>query len=377
MQGQTIAIDATAALDQGGGIGRYVRELLAALAQIDAETSYRLFVAGQRQDRLPAAPGPNFTWHPSPLNAEWHARLWQRARLPIPIQAWTGPAKLLHAPDFSLPPVRRGTRTILTVHDLAFLKAPESAVPGLRAYLSRVVPRSVARADLVLCDSDSTRQDLIEVYGTEPGKVRVLYSGVNARFRPIGDPERMEALRARYGIAPGPFILSVGTVQPRKNYARLAEALSGLPGDIRLLIIGGPGWLEDDLYRQVSRLRLGKRIQFLGFVQDEDLPAFYNAASVVAIPSLYEGFGLPVLEAMACGVPVITSNRSSLPEVGGDAALLVNPEDTGEIRAALGRAIDDRALRQDMIRRGLAQASQFTWEKAAQQLLGHYRDLME
>ena len=372
-----IAIEYTAALEQGGGIGRYTRELVRALAAQDQQTEYRLFAAGFQRADLPAAPGDNFAWRPSRLSAEWLARVWHRARLPIPVEAWVGEIDLLHAPDFTLPPVRRGVRTLLTVHDLSFERAPETATPGLRAYLKRVVPRSVARADHVLADSEATRNDLIDLYGTEPEKISVLYSGVDARFRPVDDPAAIESVRAKYGIGDGPYLFSVGTVQPRKNYGRLAEALHRLDRpDLKLVIAGGKGWLNDDLYQTIERLNMGSRVQFIGFAHDDDLPALYSGARLFAYPALYEGFGLPPLEAMASGTPVVTSNLSSLPEVVGDAALTVDPTDVDGIAGALSRALDDTTLRKQMRQQGLARAKSFTWEQAAAQLLDHYQRLL-
>ncbi len=372
-----IAIDYTSALSQSGGIGRYTRELVRALARLDDQTDYRLFAAGQQAGNLPAPPGPNFSWKPARLNTGWLARVWHRARLPLPIEWWTGPVDVLHAPDFTLPPTSKDTRTLLTVHDLSFVRAPETAAPGLRAYLNRVVPRSVRRVDHVLADSEATRQDLIALYGTAPDKISVLYSGVDARFAPVEDAAVLRAVRARYGIGEGAYLFSVGTVQPRKNYGRLAEALHRLDyPDLTLVIAGGKGWLDDALYRQINALGLGNRVKFIGFAADDDLPALYSAATAFAYPALYEGFGLPPLEAMACGVPMVTSNVSSLPEVAGDAALLIDPLDVDALAEALQRILTDDTLRREMIRKGRAQAARFTWEAAARQLRRHYIDLL-
>ena len=373
-----IGIDYTSALSQGGGIGRYTRELIAALAAFDAQTPYVLFAAGQRASTLPPAPGPNFGWTPSAITSEWFARLWGRARLPLPVERWTGPLDLFHSPDFTLPPLRRGTRSLLTVHDLSFIRTPETAAPGLRAYLNRAVPYSVARADHVLADSEATRQDLIALYRTPPDKVSVLYSAVDSRFRPVTSPSALSAMRARYDIGDGPYILSVGTIQPRKNYPRLIEALRRLDRpDLRLVIAGGRGWLDSPLYDLVRSHKLEDRVKFLGFVADADLPALYSAASVFAFPSLYEGFGLPVLEAMACDVPVVTSRVSSLPEVAGEAALLIDPLDVDDLAAALSRVLVDSAERHRLITAGRRQAQSFSWDVAARQLKGHYDRLLD
>lgn len=366
-----IGIDYTPAYEQGGGIGRYVRDLVAALAQLDGETPYCLFVAGVGRKPLPLTPGPNFAFSPCKLTPDWLARLWHRARLPVPVETWTGPLRLFHATDFALPPVRRGTPTVLTVHDLSFVRVPGAASPALKAYLDRVVPRSVRRANHVLADSQATKDDLMALYGTPAQKVTVLLSGVHQRFRPTYDP----TLRPRYSIGEGPFALAVGTVQPRKNYERLMRALAGLPealSDVQLVVAGGRGWLDGPIYAAVDAFGLRGRVRFIGFVDDDDLPALYTAARCLAFPSLYEGFGLPVLEAMACGTPVLTSNVSSLVEVAGDAAVLVDPLSEDSLRIGLARVLSDESLRERLIAGGYRQAASFTWARAAQQLRDVY-----
>jgi glycosyltransferase involved in cell wall biosynthesis len=185
-------------------------------------------------------------------------------------------------------------------------------------------------------------------------------------------------VRAKYGIGGGPFILAVGTLQPRKNYVRLIQAFAALPGPgLRLVIAGGRGWLFDAIFAEVERLGLGGRVVFPGFAADDDLPALYSAASVLAYPSTYEGFGLPILEAFACETPVVTSTASCLPEVAGDAALLAPPTDVDALSAALKRALEDTALRRQLVAAGLARVKQFSWRKSARQLLGHYQRLMD
>jgi glycosyltransferase involved in cell wall biosynthesis len=245
-------------------------------------------------------------------------------------------------------------------------------VPPLRRYLERVVPRSITRADRVLADSIHTRSDIVSHFGVSPDKIEVLYSGFAARFRPEPEPGEWQRLQSRYGIDDRPYVLSVGTLQPRKNYVRLIRAFSALrpeamkPGT-QLVIAGGWGWLYDDILAAAEEH--GERVRILGFVDEADLPALYRSAALFAFPSLYEGFGLPVLEAMACGVPVVCSNASSLPEVAGDAALLVDPVDTDGLAGAMGRVLEDGELREEMIARGLVQAARFTWDGAARQLM--------
>ncbi|RMF31735.1 MAG: glycosyltransferase family 1 protein, partial [Chloroflexi bacterium] len=222
------------------------------------------------------------------------------------------------------------------------------------------------------------------LYGAPPEKVTVLYSGVDTRFTPRRGPGERDRLRARYGLPDAPFILSVGTLQPRKNYVRLIRAFHRLTamgvtweGVLpHLVIAGGRGWLFDAIFAEGERLGVADRVHFPGFVAEEDLPALYRSAALFAFPSLYEGFGLPILEAMACGVPVVASNASSLPEVVGEAGLLVEPTDEEGLAQAMARLLTDRPLREALIRRGLDQARRFTWPKAAEQLVALYHRLL-
>lgn len=375
-----IGIDYTAAYEQGAGIGRYVRELIRALAALDGTTSYRLFVAGATHQTLPPSPGPNFTWTPTRVTPLWFARLWHRLQMPLPVETFVGRVCLFHATDFTLPPTLPGTRTLLTVHDLSFVRAPETTTPVLKAYLDAVVPRSVRRATHVLADSQATKDDLIALYGTPADKITVLVGGVQPEFRPVMDMAARAAARQRYAVPDGPYIFSVGTVQPRKNYARLIAALARLGtayADYHLVIAGGRGWLDEPIYRAVREHGLEGRVHFIGFVRDDDLPALYSDAVCLAYPSLYEGIGLPVLEAMACGTPVVTSAISSMPEVAGDAAILVDPYDIDAIADGLCRLLDDSTLRAELVTRGLRQAARFTWERAAAQLLAVYQQMIQ
>jgi glycosyltransferase involved in cell wall biosynthesis len=371
----SIALDYTPAYEQGAGIGRYVRELTAALAlTTHNDFKFRLFVAGANPQADP--PSPKFSWKPTRITPKWFARIWHRARLPIPVELFTGQVDLYHATDFVLPPTLSRTRTLLTVHDLSFVRVPEAASPRLKAYLDDVVPRSVSRAHHVLADSQATKDDLVSLYDTSPEKITVLLSGVDSRFKRV---DRPEYVRAKYRISGAPYVLSVGTVQPRKNYGRLIEALALLRArgyELNLVIAGGRGWLEDPIYETIRVNHMEDRVHFIGFADDADLPALYSDAACFAFPSLYEGFGLPVLEAMGCETPVVTSNVSSLPEVAGDAALIVDPYDVDAIASAIVKLADDTTLRSHLINKGRERAQQFTWEKSAHHLLQIYADLL-
>ena len=374
-----IALDYTPALKQAGGIGRYARELAEALAASDRSNAYRLFAAGSKSADLPAPPGENFSWRATRVSSRWLARLWHRAGIPLPIETFTGPIDLYHATDFVLPPTRGDTRTLLTVHDLSFVRVPAAASPPLRAYLDAVVPASVKAADHILADSNATKADMIELYRTPEEKITVLYSGVNPRFRRVEDANAKLRMQRKYGLANINYVLSVGTVQPRKNYSRVVEALSALRQagrNLHYVIAGGSGWLEDELQATIEREGMGDLVHLLGLVDDADLPALYSGARMLAIVSLYEGFGLPVLEAMACGTPVITSNLSSLPEVGGNAALLVDPNDSNVIRDAILRLETDATIRRRLIKAGYQQAKNFSWLRAARQLKAIYDEML-
>lgn len=371
-----IGLDYTPALKQSAGIGRYTRGLVDGLAGLDARNQYTLLVASDAP-RSGAPPLPdNFRLERLPLPERWLTILWHRLHLPLALDRLAGPFDLFHAPNFVLPPLAR-SRSLVTVHDLSFMRYPAGADAGLRAWLERVVPRSLARADGVLADSHSTKADLVELLRLPPERVAVVGAGVEARFRPITDRAELERVRRRYDL-PERFILGLGTLEPRKNFAGLIEAFApvsaGDPG-VHLVIAGGRGWLFDHIFQAAAAAPARDRIHFPGFIDEADLPALYNLAEVFAFPSFYEGFGLPVLEAMACGTPVVCTDNSSLPEVAGEAALIVPTGDGPALSAALARCLSEAPLRAGLIERGLAQARKFPWSAAAQRLLEVYERL--
>ena len=376
----TIAIDYTPAYEQGAGIGRYVRELVSALTQQDQQTAYRLFVAGASSTQdLPTFPA-NYQWQTTRLSPKWLARLWHRLHFPLHIERFIGDVDLYHATDFVLPPTHKSTKTILTVHDLSFVRVPETASPSLRQYLNQVVPKSVEKATHILADSQATKDDLIELYGTPESKITVLLSGVQDNYQPIVDRQKLTNIREKYSIPNHPYLFSVGTVQPRKNYSRIIQALAQLRQhgyDLSLIIAGGKGWLEDEMYQTIKQTQMSEYVHLIGFVDDADLPALYTSAEVTIFPSLYEGFGFPVLESMACGTPVVTSNVSSLPEVGGDVALLVNPTKVDEITQAIQKILDDPDHYQNLSQRGLEHIKKFSWANSAKQLKQIYDTVLQ
>nr|MBC7244916.1 glycosyltransferase family 4 protein [Chloroflexota bacterium] len=392
-----IGIDYTSAVHQGAGIGRYTRQLVEALLELDAQNEYTLLTAGGlqlsqaqpiRSELVPKSSSPT-VWRNSlalanyprarmvrlPFSERFWTVLWHRLRVPLWVELFSGALDVFHSPDFALPPVRKA-HTIVTVHDLSFLRVPQCSHPKLLAYLCQVVPSSVRHADVVLADSQCTKSDVIELLGVKADRVRVIYAGVGQEFQRVEDEKKLEAVRARYRL-PARFVLSLGTLQPRKNFERLVEAYSQVKretGDeIQLVIAGALGWMYDGIFKKVEALGLQGVVHFPGYVADDDLPALYSMADLFVFPSLYEGFGLPPLEAMACGTPVITSNVSSLPEVVGDAAWMVDPLDVGALANAMRQMLSEAALRSQMIARGLIQARYFTWSRAAEKLLDVYQ----
>jgi glycosyltransferase involved in cell wall biosynthesis len=384
-----ITIDYTPAIHQGAGIARLTREIARAVLAADCSHHYTLFVMGRPAPSVPLTNLMNTRDLPlrvTRLSDRWLYRLWFRARLPLDVRLLSGPCDLYHATDFVLPPLKGNVPALLTVHDLSFERDPDSAPPRLIPFLRRVVPDSVRRAAHVIADSHATARDLQALYGVPAEKVTVIHSGVEARFAPYQDTLYHRRRRAhvlkKYGLGDAPFILTVGTMQRRKNHLRLVQAFARLVERLpdanrpRLVIAGGKGWLYDEVYAEVARLGLADLVRFVGYVDDADLPHLYQAAAVFAFPSLYEGFGLPPLEAMACGVPVVASSASSLPEVVGDAGALVDPLDVEALAAALEQALCDEGWRRRAVARGLERAAHFTWARAAQQLLAVYDRLL-
>ncbi len=374
-----IAIDYSAAVNQRAGIGRLVRNQVLALADLDQENEYRLVYARPNRGSEPQfPPARNFARHEVGLRERWLTIIWHRAKVPLPADWFSGPVDVYHSPDFVLPPLRRA-RGILTVHDLAFLMRPECADEHLRAYLEEVVPRSVERADFIIADSENTRNDLVVLLGVNPSSVAVVPGGVEERFKRVTDPGLLARARRKLGVGDAPFILAIGVIEPRKNLNRLMDAFENLkergtvPDNLKLVLAGGKGWLFDGIYEHHAASPVRDDILLPGFVPDELLPAIYSAADVLAFPSLYEGFGLPILEAMACGTPVVASRASCLPEVAEGAALLIDPTNVDGLAVSLELALADHALRARLTDQGLERAGRYTWRGAAERLLDVYR----
>jgi glycosyltransferase involved in cell wall biosynthesis len=371
-----VTFDYTPAIQQHAGIGRYADELARALIALRPEDEWHLFYVDP-ENRVPAPPldqvertalrQSNKRWRFSVLLNTF-------ARRAMDQQLHTR-GGLFHATDHLLPPLAH-TRSVFTLHDLTVLKFPKTHAQLNRRFLQLMLPRFLQKADVVIADSICTQQDALQLYRLPADRTRVVHLGVQARFKPA-DAVSARSVRERYRL-PERFILAVSTIEPRKNLIVLLEAYQALRqrhSDIQLVIAGKRGWRSEPFFERLQALGLTDKVRLLGFVPDEDLPALYSLAEVFAFPSLYEGFGLPVLEAMACGTPVICSNASSLPEVAGEAALQIAPADVQAWTEALEQIGSNSVLRASLRERGLKQAARFTWENTARQTYAIYQEV--
>jgi glycosyltransferase involved in cell wall biosynthesis len=351
------------------GVSRYIAELVAALPAALPDDDLLLYA--RRGEQIP--PGVRLVPAPGRTVDPLARIVWETVALPVLTRR--GRLDLFHGTVNTLPPFLP-CPAIVTVHDLALLRWPEQVPRRRHAFLSRAIPRAVRQARWVIAVSEATKQDVVRTFGIPPERVLVTPLGVDARFRPA-EPGRLAAFRERHGLS-DPYLLWVGTLEPRKNLPRLLEAFAQLGSEIphRLVLVGPEGWRTGELAATLERLALGDRVRFTGFVSNEVLPLWYAPADLFLFPSLYEGFGLPILEAMACGTPVVTSNVSSMPEVGGDAACYADPESADAIAAAIRRVLNDPELRATMRARGLERAAGFTWARTADLTAAAYRQAL-
>ncbi|MGI6377335.1 MAG: glycosyltransferase family 4 protein [Anaerolineae bacterium] len=361
---------------RAAGVSRFIHGLLANLPLVDPTLRYAAFVEHERL-RYPGWRVETSRWA---TGSPWRRILWEQLAQPWRIRNLQ--AALVHAPVNVGPALARAVAhcpTVVTVHDLSFVRYPELFTRARRLYQQRLTPYTVRRAAAITADSQATKDDLVALYNVDPSKVRVVYPGVDAGLAPIADQGRLAALRHRHGL-PDRFVLFLGTIEPRKNLVTLLEAYAlllrreGLPH--HLVIAGGKGWHYEQVFAAVERLGLGELVHFVGYVSAVELPLWYNAAEALVYPSLYEGFGLPPLEAMACGTPVAVSNVSSLPEVVGSAAPMVDPYDATAWADVLARLLTDDAYRATVRADGLKRARAFTWERTARDVSLVYHEVL-
>ena len=360
---------------QKSGVQEYTEQLLAHLLPLDPAIQYNLFYSSYSHSL------PQYSWLSLPnvhlLQAKipnrgifYAARFFNAPK----IDRLLGGVDVFFSPHFFLAPLSAVCRRVTTFHDLSFERFPEFFSWRKRLWHRlEMRPQWQAKfSDRIIAVSESTKHDLVELYGIDPAKIEVIYSGIAPQCKPL-DEQALDEFRKLSGL-PRRFILSVGTLEPRKNTLGLIRAFeqvcdtSGYD-DVQLVIAGPRGWLYDDIFAAVQRSSYRQRIRFVDEMDDSQRAYYYGAASVFVYPSFFEGFGLPVVEAMACKVPVIASHTSSLPEVAGDGALLVDPYDIGSLAQAIMMVLSDERLRNKLVQNGSWRAASFSWEKAAQQTL--------
>jgi glycosyltransferase involved in cell wall biosynthesis len=357
-----IAIDASrATVAKRTGTENYALQLIKALLAVPSDHRFTLYFRDSPRPGL-FSTYPHVTYKIIPFRRAW-------THLRFAAALWSDRPDLTFVPAHTLPFFFPG-RAAVTVHDLGYRFFPAAHPIRERLYLDLTTRYSARRAACILADSLATKNDLVAQYHIDPAKIEVVYPGVEGLTRAAGS--QIEAVRARYGL-PQSYLIFLGTLQPRKNIRRLVEAfaLCAQSNDVGLVLAGKQGWLMN-LARDVLPAlpeALQSRLVATGYIADEDVAALYSGALALVFPSLYEGFGFPVLEAMRCGTPVLCANTSSLPELAGDAALLVDPLDVQAIAAGMARLIADAALRADLVERGYRQAARFTWQQAAESTL--------
>jgi glycosyltransferase involved in cell wall biosynthesis len=354
---------------RSAGITWHIYNLLCHLPEADPHIEYTVFLS---ERRYVAAPGVRLQVSRLPTHQPWARIVWEQMAQPWAVRR--AGVDLIHEPAF-VGPLASGCPFVITIHDLSFLFYPQGFRVLNRLYLRLFTRYSVQRARRIVAVSESTKRDLVQHYGMSPARIDVVYNGIDSSFRPL-PAARVAAFKAERGL-PDRFILFVGTLEPRKNVVRLIESFARLPkGRPPLMLVGGRGWLCDGIFARIEALSLTDEIHVVGYVPAEDLCFWYNAADLFVYPSLYEGFGLPPLEAMACGTPVVASTTSSLPEVVGQAGLLVDPTDTEALAAAMEQVLTSVEMREKMRVAGLAQAQGFSWQQTARRTVDSYRQAL-
>jgi glycosyltransferase involved in cell wall biosynthesis len=365
-----VHVDIQPAIAQRAGVGRYTRSLVEHLGAFAGADALRLFYFDFRRRALPFAPAGALVrtvrWLPGrAAQGAWRLLAWP------PYDRIAGRADLYHFPNFIRPPLSRG-RSVVTIHDVSFLRFPGAAERRNLAYLRARIGDTVRRADAILADSEFVRAEIVELLRAPAAKVHAVPLGLPAGMA-APPPDAVAAVRARLGLG-RPYLLHVGTFEPRKNLEFLAgvyERLGGFDGD--LVLAGMRGWNCEPIFARLAASPRAARIRILDYVAEGDLPALYAGAEALVFPSLYEGFGFPPLEAMACGTPVVCSAGGSLPEVVGDAAEVVRGYDADEWAARVEALLGDAARRAERVARGRARAARFTWEETARRTWAVYR----
>ncbi len=373
-----VAIDVRTVTPVRSGVGNYVLHLFNGLRAVAPSDEFFLIGLQSNLDVIdPKYPGRQT--HLTTISHENHplGDIWEHIHLPRILK--NNRVEVFHGPATLIPLCRGHYGTVVTIHDLVAFLFPETIPKKYALYMRWLIKRVVEKADRIISVSENTKHDLVEILGVDPKRISVVYEAAQPMFQPVEDEIALAEVKRRYGID-GPFFYHVGNIEPRKNLVRLIRAYLHLRErvgrQVKLVISGQKGWLTGQLYRGFTGLDLGEDVIFTGYVPHSDLPLLMNAAQAFIFPSLYEGFGLPVLEAMKCGTPVLTSNISSLPEIVGHAAILVDPYDEESITHGMEQLIRDSDLTTRLARQGQEQAALFSWKKAATESLQVYRQVL-
>ena len=363
-----IGIDVTALPAQLFGAGNYIVNLTQTLIRIDSANDYLVFSKPQ-QAELFAGRGHAQVVRAS-LPTRLHRIAWEQTFFPRLIRRYH--LDVVHSPHYTMP-VLTSCAQVVTFHDMTFFLHAEAHLFYKSIFFRAMIPVAARHADALIAISQNTRTDILRLFPIDPAKVFTIPYGIASFFHPMPKHAQDDVL-GKYGLPPR-FVLYVGNLEPRKNLPMLLHAFATLVrrGSSQALVLAGSrGWMDDEVFATLRELNLGHRVFLPGYIPQADLPALYSAASVFVYASRYEGFGLPVLEAMACGAPVITSNVASMPEIAGESGILIDPNDESELADAMGRVLTDDELRARLARAGLERAQSFSWERAAQATLAVY-----
>ena len=370
-----IGIDATALPAQPVGVGNYIIQFVKALAKMDIDYELIVFAQKSKRDLFDIPNDENLHWVIVPDKSPMYRLIWEQTTFPKLVHR--AEVDLLHSLHYTQP-IRLGCPSIVTIHDMTFFLFPDLHTRSKRLFFPFAIRSSVRRADALIAISESTRQDSIRLLGVSPQKIFTTQLGITDEFRVVKDNELLAKVREKYDL-PEEFVLYVGLVEPRKNIPFLIRAYKSLADEgikHNLVIVGRIGWMYQEVFKQIEELGLEGRVQFTGYLPQDDLPMVYNLASLFVYPTKYEGFGLPALEAMACGTPVVTTAISSLPEIVGDAGLLIPPGDEQALASAMAEVLHDSTLFNQLRTRGLQRSEHFTWERTAQQTLKVYQQVL-
>jgi len=375
-----IGIDISRTVEEATGVGYYAKNLVHALAKVDSENDYLLYgifydCYPKEWKKAPVPKSPNFRLHQEHSLSWFVKKRWENGGRYK--EKLLGEIDLLHSTAYTMPLVSH-LKVVVTIHDLSCFTHPQHHTEANYQFVTRNVHQAARRASFIIADSENTKREIIRFLHVPEERVEVIYLAAGEAFNEKCSPESITQIKNKYGIRK-PYLFALGSVEPRKNVGSALIAFKALIEirkiDYQFVIAGGKGWKNEAFYQLLKKLNIDDYLIFTGYVPEEDLPALYQGAEIFVYPSFYEGFGLPVLEAMASRVPVITSNTSSLPEVAGDAALLVNPIEIFELYEAMEALATKPQLREELKVKGKEQSKNFSWEKTAVETLEIYRKM--